>query len=62
VHLHAEVIGHCDDGTCGCKFSHWHVRVVIVDAADLAKALSDKMGLIVHDVACHILLCLKDPL
>jgi hypothetical protein len=62
VHLYTKVIDHHNDSICEHKFSHWHVYIVIVNAADLAKALSNKTGLIAYDIACRILLCLEDPL
>jgi hypothetical protein len=62
VHLYAKAISHCDDSVCGCKFSHWHIHVIVVNAADLAEALSDKTGLVAYNIACHVLLCLKDLL
>ena len=62
VHLHAEAIGHHDDGVHGCKLGHWHIHVVIVDTADLAEAISDETGLVVHNIACGIFHCLEDPL
>ena len=61
VHLKAEVVGHCDDSVHGCKLGHWRICVIIVDAADLAEALGNKVGLVANDVAGCVLLHLEDP-
>ena len=61
MHLEAKAVGYCDDSMHGHKLGHWCICVVIVDTTDLAEALGDKAGLVVDDVASHILLCLKDP-
>ena len=53
VHLEAEVVGHCDDGACGHKLGHQLICVIIVDTADLAEALGDKVGLVANDVAYY---------